>query len=160
MDFEDKLQRAVQRGKKRKATRDKTQAAEAITEEDYRSLHTKYRLEVTEHIEQCLRRLADQFPGFRFETIVGEKGWGAAIRRDDVEMNRGERNNYYSRLEMVVPPMGKYHVLDVATKATVRNKELFRRNHYQPLTEVDTETFIETLDIWIIEFAEQYAATA
>ena len=49
-------------------------------------------------------------------------------------------------------------MLDLAAKATVRNKEIFARNYYQKLGEVDLEAFTELIDLWVLEFAEKYAA--
>ena len=49
-------------------------------------------------------------------------------------------------------------MLDLAAKATIRNKELFNRSHYQRLTEVDVTSFAELIDIWVLEYAELYAA--
>ncbi len=59
---------------------------------------------------------------------------------------------------MSIRPPSSYHVLDLAAKATVRNKELFNRSHYQRLTEADLTTFHEMIDIWVLEYAELYAA--
>lgn len=130
-----------------------------MTEQELRSLHTKYRIELTEHIERCLKELQDHFPGFRYETILSDRGWGAAISRDD----RGGRRenvhaNFFSRLEMVVRPISEYYILELSAKATVRNREFFNRSHYQELPDVDISGFHEAIDRWAIEFAEQYAA--
>jgi len=59
---------------------------------------------------------------------------------------------------MVIRPASSYHVLDLAVKATIRNKELFNRSHYQRLTEVDLTSFSEMIDLWVLEYAELYAA--
>ncbi|HYW78420.1 MAG TPA: hypothetical protein VE890_02550 [Thermoguttaceae bacterium] len=157
-DFNERLEKAIERGHQRGTARAEAKAEKAVSEKELARLHSQYRLKVSEHIEACLRKLADHFPGFRFETIVGEKGWGAAISRDDIHVKSGRRTNRYSRLEMVIRPAGPYHVLDLAAKATIRNKEFFNRSHYQPLTEVDPASFTEMVDIWVLEYAELYAA--
>ncbi len=159
MDFNERLQKAIERGQRRGDARARAEAEKAINEQELQRLHSQYRLELSEQIERCLRQVAENLPGFRFETIVSDKGWGAAISRDDVDITRSEgRTNYFSRLEMVVRPMSEYKVLDLAAKATVRNKELFRRNHYQRLIEVDLTSFTQMIDIWSLEYAELYAA--
>ena len=89
--------------------------------------------------------------------IVGENGWGAAVSRDDVGVGRSGRDNYFSRLEMSIRQFSSYHVLDLAAKATVRNRELFNRSHYQRLTEVDQASFTGMIDSWVLEYAELYA---
>ena len=159
MDFQQRLEKAIERGHRASDVRAQAKAEKAITEKELSRLHSQYRLAVSENIEACLKQLADHFPGFRFETIVGEQGWGAAISRDDIRAHRGlPRTTYFSRLEMVIRPASSYHVLDLAAKATICNKELFNRSHYQRLTEVDLTSFREMIDLWVLEYAELYAA--
>jgi len=158
MDFQERLEKAIERGQRTSSARARAKAEKELTEKELARLHSKFRLELSERIEACLRQLADHLPGFRFETLVGEKGWGAAISRDDIKVRSGRRTNYFSRLEMVIRPASKYHVLDLAAKATILNKELFNRSHYQRLTEVDLTSFNEMIDLWVLEYAELYAA--
>ena len=70
----------------------------------------------------------------------------------------GRRGNLFSRLQLVVSPYSKYHVLELAAKGTVRNKEVLSRNHYQRLAEVDLESFRELVELWVLDYAELYAA--
>ncbi len=86
--------------------------------------------------------------------------WGAAVRRDDLAIERGRRDNLFSRLEITVSPHNQYHVLDVAAKGAVRNKENFSRNHYQLLKDVDLDAFKNLVEQWTLDYAEQYAASA
>ena len=159
MDFEERLQRAIQRGQQQNAAHEKAKAAAAMSEEDRKRLHGEYRLKLSEYIEECVRKVADHFPGFRMESILDERGWGAAISRDDFgRSSGGGRQNLYSRLELAVPPFGSHHVLEVTIKATIRNRELLNRSFYRPLSEVILENFVEQVDMWAIEFAETYAA--
>ncbi|MBN2295213.1 MAG: hypothetical protein JXM70_22475 [Pirellulales bacterium] len=158
MDFQQRLAKAVERGQKKGNARAKAAAEKALNEQEMRRLHSQYRLELCEHIEECLKNLPLTFPGFEFVPIVDESGWGAAVSRDDVTFGRsGGRYNSFSRLEMVVRPMGKYHVLDLASKATIANKEIFNRNHYQRLGEADLASFTNLIDLWVLEYAEMYA---
>jgi len=159
-DFDERLQKAIDRGAQRSEARRREAQAKALSEEELRSLHTKYRLELSDHIERCIKRLPDHFPGFRFEIIFGERGWGAGVYRDDVGRGRGRRDNFYSRLEMTVRPFSSLHVLELAAKGTVRNKETFNRSHYEKLDEVDRDNFTQLIDFWILEYAELYAARA
>ncbi len=159
MDFQKRLEKAIERGHRTGSTKARAEAEKAVTEKELQRLHTKYRLELSERIESCMKQLADNFPGFRIETIVNDKGWGAAVSRDDIRVKRDRRRTtYFSRVEMVIRPHSTYHVLDLAAKATVSNKELFNRSHYQRLTEVDPTSFHEMIDLWILEFAEMYAS--
>jgi hypothetical protein len=161
MDFNQRLQKAVERGQRSRDLREREEAARAMSEEECRRLHSKYRLALTEHIETCLKQVVDYFPGFRLETIVGENGWGSSVSRDDVNMSKGRtRDSHYSRLEMLVTPLGKFHVLNVSVKGTIRNKEVFNRTHYQLLGEVDIDAFCETIDLWALEYAEMFAMQA
>jgi len=158
MSFRERLQRASERGKQARAAQLNEAAAKALSEEECRRLHSQYRLTLTEHIENCLRELADNFPGFRLETVVDERGWGAAASRDDVAFGAGRRGSLFSRLQVLVSPHSKYHVLEVTAKGTVRDKEVLSRNHYQRLSDVDLESFRELIELWVLDYAELYSA--
>jgi hypothetical protein len=158
MSFRERLQRASERGKQARAAQLNEAAAKALSEEECRRRHSQYRLTLTEHIEKCLSDMADNFPGFRLETIVDESGWGAAVSRDDIRMEGGRRGTFFSRLQMVVGPYNTFHVLDIAAKGTVRNKEVLTRTHYQQLADVDLERFRELLEQWVLDYAELYSA--
>ncbi|HCS53241.1 MAG TPA: hypothetical protein DIW81_16880 [Planctomycetaceae bacterium] len=158
MDFEQRLQKAIDRGKRTKEQVQQTQSAQATTEEEFKALHSSARLELTDHIEACLRKLIDHFPGFEFETIIDETGWGARIRRDDIHMKRGNADRLYSQLVMLIRPFSSGHLIDLLAKATIRNKELFARNHFQRLVELDLDSFSNLIDLWVLEFAEGYSA--
>ncbi len=160
MDFDERLQRAVQRGKRRQESHAEEARAQALSAEELKRLHSKYRLEVSEHIEACLKRLEAHFPGFQHETIFGDRGWGAACSRDDLKLESGgRRSNQFSRLEVTVRPHSEYQVLDIQSKGTIRNRELFQRRHYEPIAEADPAQFCERIDGWIVEFAELFAAS-
>jgi len=158
-DFERRLQKAIERGQRAGDAHARAEAEKAMSQADLRRLHTQYRLELSEHIEACLKQLPQHFPGFRFETVVSDRGWGAAVSRDDMDVGPGrKRTNYYSRLEIVIRPASKYPVLDLAAKGTIRNKEVFDRNHFERLAEADPTSFTELVDLWVLEYAELYAA--
>jgi len=158
-DFEQRLQKAIHRGHRRGDAEAREAAADALSEEELKRLHSEYRLELSEHIENCIRRLPNHFPGFQYEIIYGERGWGAACKRDDVRViGRRRRDNLYTRLEMTVRPYSSLNVLELNAKGTIHNKELFNRQHYEQLIDADPATFIELIDTWVLEFAELYAA--
>jgi len=159
MDFQERLQRAVNRGERSRSAKQREAEAQALSEEECRRLHSDYRLKLNEHIEKCIAQLGDQFPGFRFENVMSDRGWGAACSRDDVGAGGGRRDNFFSRLEMVVRPVGKYPVLELTAKGTIRNKEVYNRQRYQQLDEVDLESFNELVELWVLEYAELYAAS-
>jgi len=158
MSFKERLQRAAERGKQARDAHLNEAAAKALSEEECRRLHSQYRLTITDHIEACLGDLADNFPGFRMETIVDETGWGAAVARDDIGLTGGKRGTFFSRFRIVVSPYNSYHVLDISAKGTVRNKEILSRNHYQRLADVDLQSFRELIEQWALEYAELYSA--
>jgi hypothetical protein len=160
MEFEQRLQKAIQRGQRRADEQQRLAREKQLSEEELKSLHSQHRLTLSEHIETCMRRLPNFFPGFKFETIFGERGWGAACSRDDIRMVRGQRNNDYSRLEMTIRPYSTYRVLELTAKGTIRNKEVFNRSHYDKLEEADLDKFSEMIDLWILEYAELYAANS
>src|SRR3982750_2523931 len=133
MDFDDRLRHAIERGQQRSELLARQAAAKALTEEEYRGLHSQLRLSMPEHIESCLKRLPNYFPGFQYETMYGDRGWGGACFRDDLVISRGTRSNNYSRLEVTVRPYSPLHVLDLAAKGTIHNKEVFNRNYFEQL---------------------------
>lgn len=159
MDFEQRLQKAIQRGEGHREKNIDDVRAKQLSEEEFKNRHLEYRLRLSEHIESCLRQLPHQFPGFRYETVFGERGWGAACSRDDVgSRTGGKRANFFSRIQVAIAPFSQYHVLELTAKATIRNKEYFNRTYYEELTDADPEKFIALIDGWILEYAELYAA--
>jgi hypothetical protein len=159
MDFQKRLEKAIERGQRTGDVRAEAEMRKRLDEQELRRLHTQYRLDLSEHIERCLRQVPDQLPGFDFESVASERGWGAAVLRDDITGGRGMPvARQFSRMEIVIRPINEYFLLDMSAKATVRNRERFHRNHYQQLGEVDISSFLELIDLWILEFAEAYAA--
>ena len=67
--------------------------------------------------------------------------------------------NDFSRLEVTIRPYSEYHVVDLAAKGTIRNKEVFNRNQYEKIEEVDPETYVGLIDVWVLEFVELFAAS-
>jgi hypothetical protein len=59
---------------------------------------------------------------------------------------------------MLVRPFSSTHIIELAAKATVRNKEIFNRSHFQFLNQIDVDSFRELIDLWALEYAEQFAA--
>jgi hypothetical protein len=159
MDFEKRLEKAIERGQRMGSARAEAEAQRALDEQEMRRLHTQYRLELSDHVEKCLREIPQHLPGFSYEPVVSERGWGAAVSRNDVELAPGRRPaTRFSRLEVLVRPLSESFVLEVNAKATVRNKEFFKRTHYQRLAEADLTSFTGLVDLWVLDFAEQYAA--
>ncbi|MBL9093363.1 MAG: hypothetical protein JNL96_19255 [Planctomycetaceae bacterium] len=158
MEFEDRLQKAIARGEKAREAQEREAAGRALTEEEFKRLHANLRMELADHIEKCLQRLPDYFPGFHVDSIVGEKGWGAACSRDDVNLGDGGRRSLYSRLEIVVRPYSPAHIVEVTAKGTIRNREVFNRSSYQKLAQSDAQPLRDSVDLWVLEYAEHYAA--
>lgn len=160
MDFDGRLQRAIQRGQQSKASAAEQRKSAEMTEEECKSLHSRCRLQLSEHIEQCLKRVADAFPGFDYETVVSIDGWGAKISRDDLEGGAGRPlTKRYSRLEMLIKPYTSSRILEMSARGTIRNKEVVSRNHFQFLAEVDLEGFRELINQWVLEYVEKFSAT-
>jgi hypothetical protein len=159
MDFRERLQRATTRGQQARDEKARTDAAKALSEEECRRLHSNYRLVLNDHLESCLKQLAENFPGFHYEAVISDKGWGGAVRRDDLVVTHGRRDNLFSRLEVLVSPHNQYHVLEITAKGAVRNKENFTRSHYQLLKDADLDAFNNLVEQWTLDYAEQYAAS-
>ncbi len=158
-EFEERLSKAIERGQTRSAARARAERMKQLTEAELRQLHTQYRLRFSEHIEKCVRQLPQHFPGFQCEMMYGDRGWGVACSRDDIGPGaEGRSANYFSRLEMSIRPYSSSGVVELAAKGTIRNKEIFNRNHFELINEVDEDTFLNMIDVWVLEYAEQYAA--
>lgn len=158
MNFNERLQKAIQRGQRRSEDKARQAKEKQLSEDELTRLHTRYRLQLSEHIEKCLKTLPGHFPGFDYQTVFGERGWGGSCSRDDIRMSGGRRNNDYSRLEMTIRPYSEYHVVDLTTKGTIRNKEVFSRNYFETIPDIDEAKFTELIDLWVLEYAELYAA--
>lgn len=158
MEFEERLQKAIQRGERRGVEQVEAAKRQALSEEELKRHHGQYRLQLSEHIETCLQKLPNYFPGFRYETIFGDRGWGGAVRRDDIRIITGKRADEYSRLEITIRPLSSVLVVDLAAKGTIRNKEVFTRNYYEKIEDADAAKFMQLVDAWVLEYAEMYAA--
>jgi hypothetical protein len=158
MEFEDRLRKAIERGTQRGDAAAREARARQMSEEEWRRLHSQYRLQLSEHIEDCLKRLPNYFPGFQCETVFGDRGWGAACSRDDIRLSHRGRGTDYSRCEITVRPYSSLHVLELAGKGTIHNKEVFARNYFEELAEVDIQKFLQLVDAWALEYAEMYAS--
>src|SRR5436305_15291301 len=133
MSFDDRLREAIERGQKRGDSLAHQAAAKAWTEEEYRRLHSQLRLTLSEQIEACLTRLPNYFPGFQYETMYGDRGWGGACFCDDLVLTRGSRSTNYRRLEITARPCSSYHVLDLEAKGTIHNPEDLNRRSLKEL---------------------------
>jgi hypothetical protein len=159
MDLDERLEKAIERGQQRKQSLQDIAEQQQLSKEELKSLHSRCRLELSEHIEQCIEKLSQHFPGFQTETIYGDRGWGAACSRDDLRIDvPGKRSNDFSRLEITIRPFTGSHVVDLSGKATIRNKEAFNRNIFEKIQQVDREEFSRLVDAWAVEFAEIFAA--
>lgn len=154
-DFDEQLNSAIRKGQEKSRKASEAAAAQKMTKEEIKRLHSKYRLHLSDFIEERMKQLPNHFPGFRYETVYGDRGWGAACSRDDV--GRGRRD-FYSRIELTVRPLGEYDVLDISIRGTIKNKEVMQREFFQELEEVDLGRFEETIQNWILGYAELFSA--
>jgi hypothetical protein len=159
MNFDQRLERAIERGQRKRSADDRERAERAMTEDELKNLHSKARLELSEHIETCLKRLPEFFPGFDFISLVGTDGWGAKISRDDLATGTGKNlNRLYSRLEMVIRPYSPSHIVELIARGAIRNKEVLSRSHFQLMSQLDLDSFRDLIDQWVLEYAEKYSA--
>jgi hypothetical protein len=158
-DFEQQLKAAIARGEKRGRSEQQEAALLKANAEQLKRLHTQYRLTLSENIESVVRKLIDHFPGFRYEGVFGDSGWGAACWRDNLTMSGRERKSEYSRFEMAIRPLNEFFVLDLQAKGTIANRQALVRNYFQPLSEVDLDHFKKLIDAWALTFAEMYSAS-
>jgi hypothetical protein len=163
MNFDQRLERAIERGQRQRDADSKERALRAMTEEECKNVHSRARLELSEHVEGCLRKLADYFPGFEYETLMSADGWGARIRRDDLAPGAAGTKglmHYYSHVEMLVRPYSPTRIVELVARGAIRNKEVLSRSHFQQLTHIDVEGFRDVIDQWVLEYAERFSARA
>jgi hypothetical protein len=159
MDFDNELEKAIQRGQQLSQSRNAAAKKEALTAEQIRTAHTAFRLHLSDHIEQCLKRLANHFPGFEYETIYGSRGWGGAVSRNDLQRGPdGKAGSFFSRIELTVRPQNEFNVVNIAGKGTIRDKEMFTWNHFDDVLGCDQTEFEKRIDAWVLQYAEQFAA--
>jgi hypothetical protein len=158
-DFDNQLEAAIKRGQARNQAMHKSKREAALSAEEIRQRHNDFRLQLSDHIERSLKKLMNHFPGFRYETLYGSRGWGGAISRDDIGRgSSGRTGTFYSRLEITVRPLNEFNLVNITGKGTIRDKEVLDWNHFENISETDSVAFEQTIDRWVLEFAELFAA--
>ena len=159
MDFEEQLKNAINRGQEQGSQRKSSEEQKQLSEEYLKNRHAEFRLAVSDHIETCVRRLTEHFPGFQYETIYGDRGWGGAVFRDDITRGKsGKSGSFYSRLEISVRPMNEFNVLNISGKGMIHDKEYFNWNYFKDIPDVSVDDFKEKVDSWILIYAEKFAS--
>ena len=156
-DFDNKLKQAIERGQNQSLAAARQQKQQQMSEDEYRRKHTDFRLSIADHVEDMLKKVVDHLPGFTYETVYGERGWGGAIARDDVQIQDGTRRTLFSRLEITVRPYSDVHVVDLNGKGTIRNQEIFVRDYHAELDVAEKAEFLKAIDQWVLEYVEQYS---
>ena len=159
MDFNQRLEKAITRGEQTRDVSARERADQALTKEELRNLHSKYRLDLSDHIEDCLKKLADHFPGFQYQAVISEDGWGAKVSRDDLNLgSKRSSRNLFSRFEILIRPFSSAHIVELVAKGTIYNKEVINSSHFQFLAEVDPDSLQAIIDQRVLEYAELFAA--
>jgi hypothetical protein len=161
MDFDQRLEKAINRGFRKKDAAEQELERQRLTEEECRSLHSRARMELSAHVNTGLSKLVDHFPGFDFQEVVSADGWGGKVARDDLAGAPGKpMSRLYSHLEVLVKPMSSARIVELGVRGAIRNKETLSRSHYQRLDELDLETFKDVVDQWLLEYAEKFAMSS
>jgi len=160
MEFGERLQRAVERGKQRRLASDRQHELAQLTEEESKALHAQARVNLADHLESCLKRIADEFPGFDYQTVMNPDGFGAKIFRDDLRRRTGrDLVHEYSHLEIIIRSYSSSRLLEIVCRGTIGNKEVLSRSYYQHLQQLDPDVFESQIDQWVLEYAEKFAAS-
>jgi hypothetical protein len=159
-DFEERLKKAIELGQKTHAARQAEVKHAEWTASRLRIRHNDFRLSLSERIEGTLKALVNQLPGFEYENIFGDRGWGGAVSRDELDLKRGQRRTIFSRLELTIKPLTELSIVEIAAKGTVGNREIFVRSHHRPVQESEPEEFFDIIDRWVLEFAQLYSSAA
>ncbi len=159
MDFEEQLRQAISRGQEQGSVRKSSEEKQQLSEEYLKNRHAEFRLALSDYIEEGVKRLTEHFPGFEYETIYGDRGWGGAVYRDDITRGKnGKSGAFYSRLEIAVRPMSEFNVLNVSGKGTIHDKEYYSWNYFKEIPDVSLVDFREKIDGWILVYAEKFAS--
>lgn len=159
MNFDDQLKQAIHRGQETASRNRDSSEQQALTADALRNMHNQHRLALSDYIETGLRRLVEHFPGFRYETIYGDRGWGGALFRDDItRIGGGQTGSFYSRLELTVRPLNEFNVVNIAGKGTIQNREYFNWNFFRDIPDVAIDEFEKQIDAWILVYAEKFAS--
>jgi len=59
---------------------------------------------------------------------------------------------------MTIRPFSSYHVVELAGKATIRNKEVFNQTYFEKIEEANMAKFRELIDLCVLDYAEVYSA--
>ena len=146
MDFDNELEAAIKRGQQRGEVLQNTAKEAALSAEEIRNRHNDFRLHLSDHIEVCLKKLANHFPGFEYETIYGSRGWGGAVARNDLDRGPdGRAGSFFSRLELTVRPQNEFNVVNITGKGTIRDKEIFSWNYFEDIFDAKNDEFEERL---------------
>ena len=159
MDFDEQLKKAINRGQEQGSLRKSSEESKQLSEEYLKNRHAEFRLQLSDYIEAGVRRMGDHFPGFQYETVFGDRGWGGAVYRDDItRVKSGKSGSFYSRLEITVRPLNEFMVLNISGKGTIFDKEYFSWNFFKDIPDVSANEFKEKLDSWILVYAEKFAS--
>lgn len=159
MDFEEQLKKAIGRGQEQGSVRKSSEEQKQLSAEYLKNRHAEFRLALSDYIESCIRRLTEHFPGFEYETIYGDRGWGGAVFRQDITRGKsGKSGSFYSRLEISVRPINEFNVLNISGKGTIHDKEYFTWNYFKDIPDVSIADFKEKVDHWILIYAEKFAS--
>ena len=158
-EFRERLESAFKRGKQAAERKAEVERQAEQTEERLRERHSQYRLQLCEEIERTMTKLADLMPGFRWESVYDDDGWGAACFRENLHFEDGRRTTRFSRFQIVVRPCTELLVLDIKGKATINNRETFNRSHFAKLADLDLADFRRCIESWSLQYAEAVAAT-
>jgi hypothetical protein len=153
MSFEEQLKIAIVRGQEFGQLAKDAERARALSQEEIKNRHNSFRLELSDFIEEQLKKVSQHIPGFEYETLYGDRGWGGALARDDI-MRGG---SYYSRLEITVRPLSEFNLLNIMGKGTIRNRELLNWNYFTEIADVNLGIFREQMDLWILQYVEKFS---
>jgi len=100
MDFDKKLENAIERGQQRNTRLKDAERQKTLSAEDLRNRHNEYRLDLSEYIEINLKKMAQHFPGFERGT---DRQTAERIQR---RQYRGQRHDSRQRVVRMEPLRG------------------------------------------------------
>ena len=161
MNFDKRIQRAIHRGQQGSVIKSGAPTAKPSSARQHEKIHTEVRDELIEHLDYCLASVAKHFPEFRVQTIVSENGWGTRMAADHAAAKSKKKTpSAKSFFEILVPPLQDRPVIELKSRATILDQEVFLRTHYQPLDAIDFTSLARVIEKWCLDFVESYVTLA
>ena len=159
MNLKAGIRRAIARGKKRAAVREAVSSKRKLSAQKCEQIHTDLRMQLINRLDECFKSIVSQFPEFHAQMVASDAGWGVRLTTTPppAKSKRGAISDG-ATFELLVSPLQETPILELVSKAKVRDQEVFQRSYSQPLSSADTTLLFSVIEQWCCDFVEGYVA--